>query len=128
MAEIQVIMKDGEPEYAILKWDDYQALKKQTRDVPLSPPVNESQVSSEIVEAQGQSDVDERQLSLVPSFDEECDEIDIYKARTEKGWSIDHLAREAGISPSYLKQVESGARQLSSANLRSLYRALNLNF
>ncbi|PHN24017.1 helix-turn-helix transcriptional regulator [Pseudomonas sp. ICMP 460] len=98
--DIQIISRDGEPEYAVLPWDQYQALLKAAgQQQPASKP-------STI--AQGAPDQVLRALA------------DLRGLREAKGLAIETLARTVGISPSYLGLIESGERQPDAAIRRSL--------
>lgn len=48
------------------------------------------------------------------------------RARLERGLSQEELAHEAGISTSFLSQVESGIRSLTITKLQDLARALRV--
>jgi transcriptional regulator with XRE-family HTH domain len=50
----------------------------------------------------------------------------IRDARTEKGWTLETLAAESGLSASFLSQVERGLSTLSIVSLSSICRALGL--
>ncbi|MBD8240231.1 helix-turn-helix transcriptional regulator [Pseudomonas fluorescens] len=98
--DIQIISRDGEPEYAVLPWDQYQALLKaagQQQPSPTPPPT-----------VQAAPDQDLRVLA------------DLRGLREAKGLAIETLARTVGISPSYLGLIESGERQPDAAIRRSL--------
>lgn len=93
--DIQIISRDGEPEYAVLPWDQYQALLKAAGQ--LQPSV-----------APTASEQDLRPLAALRGL------------REAKGLAIEALARTVGISPSYLGLIESGERQPDAAIRRSL--------
>ncbi|ARB31334.1 helix-turn-helix transcriptional regulator [Pseudomonas tolaasii] len=97
--DIQIISRDGAPEYAVLPWDQYQALLKAAGQQPptLAP--------SPVVSA---AEPDLRPLA------------DLRGLREAKGLAIETLARTVGISPSYLGLIESGERQPDAAIRRSL--------
>jgi len=98
--DIQIISRDGEPEYAVLPWDQYQALLKaagQQQPSPMPSPT-----------VQAAPDQDLRPLA------------DLRGLREAKGLAIETLARTVGISPSYLGLIESGERQPDAAIRRSL--------
>ncbi|UII73324.1 helix-turn-helix domain-containing protein [Pseudomonas sp. HN11] len=98
--DIQIISRNGEPEYAVLPWDQYQALLKAAgQQQPTSPPSPAAQAASE---------PDLRLLA------------DLRGLREAKGLAIETLARTVGISPSYLGLIESGERQPDAAIRRSL--------
>ncbi len=50
----------------------------------------------------------------------------IRDARTGKGWTLETLSSESGLSPSFLSQVERGLSTLSIVSLSSICRALDL--
>lgn len=50
----------------------------------------------------------------------------IRDARTAKGWTLETLASESGLSASFLSQVERGLSTLSIVSLASICRALDL--
>ncbi len=98
--DIQIISRNGEPEYAVLPWDQYQALLKAAgqQQPATPPPVSTAQAAVP----------DLRPLA------------DLRGLREAKGLAIEALARTVGISPSYLGLIESGERQPDAAIRRSL--------
>lgn len=97
---VQVIMRDGAPEYAVLPWEDYQALLN----------VGRPQASAPAVEAAAS----QSKLSELPAL------------REGQGLSLDALAKLVGISPAYLALIESGERDPDAAIRRALARALGI--
>ncbi|AXM96023.1 helix-turn-helix domain-containing protein [Pseudomonas plecoglossicida] len=97
---IQVISRDGQPEYAVVPWEQYQALLKAAGQAP-----------AEVVAA-----VDEPSAPSValPAFSE------VAKLREAKGIAPEQLARNVGVSPAYLAMIESGERQPDAAIRRAL--------
>ncbi|MCD5976221.1 helix-turn-helix domain-containing protein [Pseudomonas quasicaspiana] len=101
--DLQVISRDGEPEYAVLPWAQYQALLKAAgiSGHPQAQPNPAPAVSvGEVAELPG---ID--QLAVL---------------RAAKGLEVAQLARTVGISPSYLEMIERGERIPDAAILRSL--------
>ncbi len=98
--DIQIISRNGEPEYAVLPWDQYQALLKAAGHQQPSPAPSPT--------VQAAPDQDLRPLA------------DLRGLREAKGLAIETLARTVGISPSYLGLIESGERQPDAAIRRSL--------
>src|SRR3954468_21565679 len=47
--------------------------------------------------------------------------------RAELGWTQDQLAQKAGISKSFLSDLENGKRSVSAENLLDIARALSLS-
>ncbi len=104
--DLQVISRDGEPEYAVLPWAQYQALLRAAGVA--HGPESESATHAEGRREQPASAVD------LPSFDQ------LSALREAKGLEVAQLARAVGISPSYLNLIESGAREPDAAIRRSL--------
>ncbi|MBU0921569.1 MAG: helix-turn-helix transcriptional regulator [Pseudomonadota bacterium] len=100
---VQVIMRDGSPEYAVLPWDEYQAL------------LNAVGVKSAVATDVAPSDAQSR-----PSL------VELSALREAKGLSQDALARAVGISPAYLGLIEAGEREPDAAIRRALARALEI--
>jgi DNA-binding XRE family transcriptional regulator len=98
--DIQIITRDGEPEYAVLPWDQYQALLK-------AAGVNQAPLEATVRHAAAPGQV-------LPGLDQ------LRNLREGKGIAIEALARTVGISPSYLAMIESGERQPDAAIKRSL--------
>lgn len=99
---VQTILRDGMPEYAVLPWAEYQALLHAAglRDASASeqaPPPKRFK------------------LSELPAL------------REARGMSSEALARAAGISPVYLDLIEKGERDPGEAIGRSLARALEID-
>lgn len=97
---IQVISRDGQPEYAVVPWEQYQALLKAAGQAPAVAEADEPAVSSEAL--------------ALPSFSE------VAQLRQAKGIAPEQLARNVGVSPAYLAMIESGERQPDAAIRRAL--------
>ncbi|NLY14024.1 MAG: helix-turn-helix transcriptional regulator [Gammaproteobacteria bacterium] len=96
---VQVITRDGKPEYAVLPWEQYQQLLKdagQAQQTALAQPPLAS-------------------LRALKAL------------REQAGLSLEEVAREAGISPHYLQMIESGEREVSDVLKRTLARALQVS-
>ena len=100
---VQVIMRDGSPEYAVLPWDEYQAL------------LNAVGVKSSVT-----IDVPSNGTQSPPSL------VELSALREAKGLSQEALARSVGISPAYLGLIEAGEREPDTAIRRALARALEI--
>ncbi|TRO38429.1 XRE family transcriptional regulator [Pseudomonas sp. ALS1131] len=101
---VQIIARDGEPEYAVLPWADYQALLQAAGRQEVAVPVAPSPASA----------TNRAPLAQLQAL------------REAKGLSPEALARSVGISPHYLAMIESGERQPDAAILRSLAWELGL--
>lgn len=98
---VQVIMRDGAPEYAVLPWDEYQALLNARGQREPAPAAAGKAV-------------------VLPSFGE------LSAMRQAKGISQEALARSVGISPVYMALIESGERDPGDAIRRALARAMEI--
>src|SRR3989338_2656027 len=93
---VQVITRDGEAEYAVVPWADYQALLEAAgRSAPLQ--------SSGLTPVSASVRLDQ-----------------LRDLREAKGLAAEQLARTVGISPHYLAMIESGERQPDAAIRRAL--------
>ncbi|HEX8596568.1 MAG TPA: helix-turn-helix transcriptional regulator [Pseudomonas sp.] len=101
--DLQVISRDGEPEYAVLPWAQYQALLRAAGLSAKEGDARASQLN------------EERAVPMdLPGLDQ------LATLRAAKGLEVAQLARTVGISPSYLELIESGVRQPDAAIRRSL--------
>jgi DNA-binding transcriptional regulator YiaG len=98
---VQVITRDGEAEYAVLPWAEYQALLKAAGQASATVAAAAPAASSELAQ--------------------------LASLREAKGMSQVDLARAVGISPHYLNLFESGERAPDGAILRSLGRVLGVS-
>ncbi|GGU69004.1 transcriptional regulator [Pseudomonas laurentiana] len=101
---IQVISRDGQPEYAVVPWEQYQALLKAAGQ-PAANSMGQPATCEPVVEPSA---------ARVPSLSE------LAQLRQAKGLAPEQLARTVGISPAYLAMIESGERQPDAAIRRSL--------
>ncbi|WP_060518731.1 helix-turn-helix transcriptional regulator [Pseudomonas sp. NBRC 111134] len=97
---IQVISRDGQPEYAVVPWEQYQALLKAAGQAP--------------AEAVATEDAGSAAVAPMPAFSE------VGQIRQAKGIAPEQLARNVGVSPAYLAMIESGERQPDDAIRRAL--------
>lgn len=97
---VQVISRDGQPEYAVVPWEQYQALLKAA-----GQPLAALDSGANAVEAPAPT---------LHAFSE------LAALRQAKGLSAEQLARSVGISPVYLALIESGEREPDAAIRRSL--------
>ncbi len=98
---VQVISRDGKPEYAVLPWEQYQALLAAAGQPAAVQPV------ASVVSPQPADEA-------LPPLSR------LGELREAKGLALDKLARTVGISPSYLAMIESGEREPDAAIRRSL--------
>jgi DNA-binding XRE family transcriptional regulator len=96
---VQVIMRDGQAEYAVLPWAEYQALLR----------------------AAGQATTESATETTRTALGQ------LKTLRESQGQSLEELARAVGISPHYLGLIESGEREPDEAIKRSLARVLGVS-
>lgn len=102
--EIQVISRDDKPEYAVIPWEQYQALLVAAGQAPASSPAKAEQTLAEPAAAP----------ASLPAISE------LARLREAKGLTPEVLARSVGISPVYLATIEAGEREAGAPILRSL--------
>ena len=103
---VQVIMKDGLPEWAVIPYADYEALLQAAGKAKAPAPEPSLQVSP----------VGGGRFSLQK----------LAELKAAKGLSTEALARDAGISPAYCALIESGEREPSPATVRGFAQALKV--
>ncbi len=97
---IQVISRDGQPEYAVVPWEQYQALLKAAGQTAAEAPANDGGNAAA--------------SAPLPAFSE------VAQIRQAKGIAPEQLARNVGVSPAYLAMIEAGERQPDAAIRRAL--------
>lgn len=102
--DLQVISRDGEPEYAVLPWAQYQSLLR-------AAGLSSAQHDAVAAPSAAGATVGEEDL---PELDQ------LGPLRQAKGLEVAQLARTVGISPSYLELIENGTRVPDAAIRRSL--------
>ncbi len=104
---VQVIMRDGEPDYAVLPWAEYQALLKAAGRSAAAPSSASAQESA-------------AKPAATPTLSQ------LAQLREAKGLSPEQLARAVGISPHYLGMIERGEREPDAAIQRALAWSLGV--
>ena len=111
---VQVISRDGEPEYAVLPWTEYQwllAAASAGASVPPGEPHTAAIPGTTRATDTVQGAVEPESL---PGFDR------LRELREARDLPAEKLARAVGISPSYLSMIETGEREPDAAIRRSL--------
>jgi DNA-binding XRE family transcriptional regulator len=114
---VQIIKKDGQPEWAVIPYETYQRL---TEDAEMLQDIRDYDEARRAVE-EGEE--------LVPSHVVYAileGESPIRVWRKHRGLTQQQLAEAAGISVPYLSQIESGGRKGSTDVLAAIARALDL--
>ena len=100
---IQVISRDGQPEYAVVPWAQFQALLKAAGQDPISAPAAQPEAATP-----APAPVSQPALAELASV------------REGKAIAPEALARNVGISPAYLAMIEAGEREPGAAIRRAL--------
>ncbi|PVY70799.1 helix-turn-helix protein [Tamilnaduibacter salinus] len=117
---VQVIEKEGAPEWAVIPYDEYQALLRLAED------------AQDVADAhEAMRDVAEGKDELIPGDVVERlvsgDEHPLRVWRTYRGLTQEALGRSAGVGKSYVSQIESGRKTGSATMLSRLAKALNVD-
>lgn len=117
--KVQIIERDGQPEWAVLPYAEYLALLDRLEDI-------EDQRAFDQARAELAADDEE----LVPAdvvARLSAGESPLKVWREHRGLTQQALADAAGVGKSYLSQLEAGARTGSVRVLRALAQALDLD-
>ncbi len=114
---VQVIEKNGEPEWAVLPYEEYERL------VEMAEMLQDVRAYDEAKKAMAAGE------ELVPSevtyaILDGANPVRVW--REHRGMSRKRLAEASGLSTSYLSQVESGKRKPSSQALAAIANELGL--
>lgn len=113
-----MIMKEGQPEYAVLPYDLYLQL---VEDAEMLEDIRLAKETKRAIEAGAETVPSELTHAILDG------ENPVKVWRDYRGLSQKELAAKAGISTAYLSQIESGKRTGSAETLRAIADALNLS-
>lgn len=114
----QIIEKDGQPQFAVISYADYQhflELLEDERDARSVAEFHEAYVAGR--EFMIPEEIVRRELA---------GESPVKLWREHLGWTQQELADRAGISKPYLSQIETGKRQGTVETLSAIARALDV--
>ncbi len=114
---VQVILKEGEPEYAVLPYETYLRL---VEDAEMLADIRDYDAAIQDI-ANGAELVP---AELVYALLDGANPMRVW--REYRGLSQGDLAAEAGISASYLSQLESGKRTGTAEVLSAIAAALDV--
>jgi len=115
MMNIQIIQKEGKPEWAVIPYDLYLQLLAET-DFAEDLELLEEAVAAETTESVP--------AEVVHRIIEGDNLIQVW--RKYRGFTQQELAKQAGISRGYLIDLEAGKRKSSQATLMAIAKVLNL--
>jgi len=115
----QVIRKNGQPEYAIVPWDEYETLLRKAE--ALDDAAAFDRAVHELAQSSDEVVPDEIVNRLLAG------EAPVKVWREHRGLTQAALARHSGVSQSYVAMLERGARQGTTHKLGHLARALEVD-
>lgn len=113
--KVQIIERDGQPEYAVLPFSDYEEMKR------LAEAMQDLQAYDTAMADTGETVPHSVVLRLVDG------EAPLKVWREFRGLTQVALARQAEVDKTYLSQIESGRKTGSIAVFRRLARALSVD-
>ncbi|CUS05008.2 Transcriptional regulator, XRE family [Candidatus Promineifilum breve] len=114
---IQLILKEGQPEYAVLPYETYLRL---VEDAEMLADVRDYDAAIQAI-AEGEELIP---AEVVYALLDGANPIRVW--REYRGLSQGELAAKVGISPSYLSQLESGKRDGTMEVLSAVAAALDV--
>ncbi len=117
MKKVQLILKEGQPEYAVVPYEMYTQL---VDDAEMLEDIRDFDEAMKRIE-EGEELVP---MELVVAIFEGGHPIKVWREYREM--TQPELAKKAGISAAYLSQIESGKRTGSTDVLKAIAEALNL--
>jgi len=115
---VQIIEKDGKPEWAVIPYHIYERLAE---DVEMLQDIRDYDQAKQAIE-DGEEVVPGQVTCAILDG-----ENPIRVWREHRGLTQQQLAESAGISTPYLSQIESGKRKGTADVLTAIAKALNLS-
>lgn len=116
---VQVIEKNGTPEWAVIPYADYIRLLEEAEELE---DIRDYEAIKKAIEA-GEEELVPGELAFAIAYGE--NPIRVWREHREL--TQVELAEKAGISKPYLSQIESGKRKGSAKVLSAIAQALNLD-
>lgn len=117
--EIQIIERDGKPEWAVLPYEEYLQLLEQTE---LLEDIRDFDTISAAIE---HGDEELIPAEVVYAILDGENPIKVW--REYRGLTQQQLANAAGISKPYLSQIETGKRKGTTEILSAIAKALEVS-
>lgn len=117
--EIQIIERDGKPEWAVLPYEEYLQLLEQTE---LLEDIRDFDTISAAIE---HGDEELIPAEVVYAILDGKNPIKVW--REYRGLTQQQLANAAGISKPYLSQIETGKRKGTTEILSAIAKALEVS-
>lgn len=116
---VQVIEKNGVPEYAVIPYEEYQRLVEQAEE---SEDLRDAEAAVRAIK-EGEETIPEDVVERLLSGEEHP--IKVW--REYRGLTQEALGKKAGIGKSYISQLEARSKTGSSRVLRALAEALGVD-
>ncbi|OGT89037.1 MAG: XRE family transcriptional regulator [Gammaproteobacteria bacterium RIFOXYA12_FULL_61_12] len=114
----QIIEQSGKPEYAVVPWDEWQAIMERLEELQDIVDADAAKAAIRGGEETFPAELVDRLLS---------GENKVRVWREYRGLTAARLAELAGVTPAAISQIESGKRGLSVDLLKKLAEALRLD-
>ncbi len=115
---VQIIEKDGKPEWAIIPYSEYEKIQEALED---AEDIKDIEKSLQAVQEGGEAIIPgEITFSIIDG---------IHPARAWREYrkiKMNELAKMAGISAAYLSQIENGKRNPTIDKLKAIAEALGI--
>ncbi|NIM06696.1 MAG: helix-turn-helix domain-containing protein, partial [Armatimonadetes bacterium] len=115
---VQIIERDGRPEWAVLPYDEYLKLREEAE---MLQDIRDYDAAKEALEQGEELIPGEVALAILEG------ENSIRVWRKHRGMTQPQLAEAAGISTPYLSQIETGKRTGAPDVLAAIAKALGLS-
>ncbi len=116
---VQIIEKNGKPEWAVIPFSEYQKLQEALEDA--EDIIDIEQSLKAIQEGREITVPGEITFAIL-------DGISPVRAwREHKQIKMSELAKKVGISPAYLSQIENGKRNPTVDTLKAIAKELNID-
>jgi DNA-binding XRE family transcriptional regulator len=115
---VQIIEKNGKPEWAVIPFQEYQKLKEAMED---AEDINAIEAHLKAMQEGSEIAVPGEVTFAI------LDGVSPIRAwREHKQIKMNELAKKVGISPAYLSQIENGKRNPTIDTLKNIAKELNL--
>jgi DNA-binding XRE family transcriptional regulator len=118
--QVQIIEKDGKPEYAVVPFEDYKRLLEQAEDAEDILAYDQAMAELE----RGEDELIPAEIAHRLLSDEEHP-LKVW--REYRGMTQEALANQANTTKSYISQIEAGKKPGSVALLKRLAAVLNVD-
>jgi DNA-binding XRE family transcriptional regulator len=116
MSDVQIIEKDGKPEYAVIPFEQWERLCAAAEDADDARAYDETRAKAADQEPIPGDVVDRLLAGRNP--------VKVW--REHRGLQQQALAEQIGVSKGYLSQIESGKKEGTVSLYRNLARALDV--